>query len=64
MARFAIVSVSFLLSFLKFDFCIHPIAEVLLPLDRRHDSGEMALLMMSTQIQTMLPRKSIRLMWD
>ena len=42
-ASFAIVLVSFLLSSVKFDFRIHPIAEVLLPMDRRHDSGGMAL---------------------
>ena len=53
---FAIVSVSFSSSFVKFDFRIHPITEVLSPMDRRHNSGGMALLMMSTQIQTMLPR--------
>ena len=63
-ASFAIISVSFSLSFVKFDFHIHPIAEVLLPMDRMHDSGGMALLMMSTQIQKVLPRNLSRLMWD
>ena len=63
-ASFSIVSVSFSSSCVKFDFCIHPISEVLSPMDRRHDSGGMALSIMSTQIQTMLPRNSSRLMWD
>ena len=63
-ASFAIVSVLFSSSCVKFDFCIHPIAEVLSPMDRRHDSGGMDLSMMSTQIQTMLPRNLSRLMWD
>ena len=45
-ASFAIVSVSFSSSFVKFNFRIHPIAEVLSPMDRRHDSGGMALSMM------------------
>ena len=41
-ASFAIVSVSISLSFVKLDFRIHPIVEVLSPMDRRHESGKMA----------------------
>ena len=63
-ASFAIVSVLFSSSFVKFDFRIHPIAEVLPPMDRSQDSGRMALSMMSNQIQTILSRNSSRLMWD
>ena len=61
-ASFDIVSVLFLLSFVKFDFRIHTIAEVLSPMDKRHDSGGMALSMMSTQKHNMLPSNLSRLM--